>query len=90
MENLYTEADEYGNMTKILKGISNHWTTPDVIEKSDRWVTLNGNLCKLRVTTKGWDLLVDWVDGTQSWIPLHQIKKSNPLKVAEYAISRNI
>ena len=90
MENLYTQADEYGNTTKIFKGISNHRSTPDAIPKSDGWVTLNGNLRKRRVTTKGWDLLVDWVDGTQSWIPLHQIKKSNPLETAEYAISRNI
>ena len=32
MENLYTLADEYGNMSRILKGISNHHVPSDVIE----------------------------------------------------------
>ena len=39
----------------------------------------------MRITTKGWKLLVEWDDGTSSWIPLKDINDSNPLEVAEYA-----
>ena len=40
------------------------------------------------ITTKGWDMLVRWKDGSQSWIPLKDVKESNPLETADYAISR--
>ena len=42
------------------------------------------------ITTKGWDLKILWNDGTESWIPLELAKDSNPIEVAEYAISRNL
>ena len=90
MENLYAQTDEYGNMGKILRGISNHRVSPDAVKKEHGWVTINNGPRKRRVTTKGWDILVDWVDGTQSWIPMSKIKQSNPLELAEYAISRDI
>ena len=37
-----------------------------------------------------WDLLVKYKDNSTQWIPLKILKNSNPLEVAEYAVSRNI
>ena len=34
--------------------------------------------------------MVEWVDGTRSWIPLHELKEANPVELAEYSVSRNI
>ena len=90
MENLYSQTDEYGQMGRVLRGISDHRKHENAVPKSQGWVTLSGNIKKRRVTTKGWDLLVDWIDGSQSWIPLSKLKQSNPVEVAEYAILRNI
>ena len=42
------------------------------------------------ITTKGWDLLVSWKDGSRSWLPMKDLKESHPIDVAEYAISRKI
>ena len=42
------------------------------------------------VTTKGWMLQVDWMDGTNAWIPLSVLKESNPLETAQYAKSRGL
>jgi hypothetical protein len=36
-------------------------------------------------TTAGWDLEVEWKDGSTSWLPLKTLKESNPIQVAEYA-----
>jgi hypothetical protein len=33
-------------------------------------------------------LLVQWTDGTTSWHPLADLKSSNPVEVAEYAVSQ--
>ena len=32
-------------------------------------------------TTKGWQLLVFWKDGTESWIDLKDLKDGNPMEV---------
>ena len=36
-------------------------------------------------TTKGWELCVQWADGTINWSPLKELKDSNPIEAAEYA-----
>ncbi len=42
------------------------------------------------MTTKGWKLLVRWADGTETWIPLKDLKASNPIETAEFAKARGI
>jgi hypothetical protein len=46
----------------------------------------NGRKVRKR-TTKGWELLVKWKDGTTTWIPLKDLKETNPVELAEYAIA---
>ena len=41
-------------------------------------------------TTKGWQLLVEWKDGTSDWLPLADLKESYPVAVAEYAVNNKI
>ena len=43
-----------------------------------------------KVITRGWKLLVKWRDGKTSWIDLKDLKESNPIKVAEYAVANCI
>jgi hypothetical protein len=33
---------------------------------------------RMRKTTCGWQLLVQWHDGAKQWIPLSVLKESNP------------
>ena len=42
------------------------------------------------MTTKGWYFLVQWCDGQESWVPLKELKESNPVELAEYAHSRGL
>ena len=42
------------------------------------------------MTTKGWDLCVLWKDGSTSWVPLKDLKESNPIEVAEFAVAHKI
>jgi hypothetical protein len=44
----------------------------------------------LHRTTQGWHLLVHWHDGTTSWEPLQNLKESNPVEIAEYAIANKL
>ena len=42
------------------------------------------------ITTKGWSIQVRWKDGSTSWHPLSLIKSSNPIELAEYAVSNKL
>ena len=44
-------------------------------------------LCR---TTQGWKLKVLWKNQLESWIPLKDLKESNPVEVTEFAKARGI
>ena len=44
----------------------------------------------LRHTTKGWQLLVKWKDGSTNWIALKDLKQSYPAEITEYAIDNKL
>ena len=50
---------------------------------------INGRI-KPIITTKGWELLIQWTDGSTSWLPLSIVKESYPVQVAEFAFARDI
>jgi hypothetical protein len=45
---------------------------------------------KVRETTKGWNLCVEWKDGTTFWENLVDLKGFNPIEVAEYDATKNL
>jgi hypothetical protein len=45
---------------------------------------------KVRKTTKGLHLCVEWKDGTTIWERLADLKERNPVEVAEYAVAKNL
>ena len=40
--------------------------------------------------TRRWDLLVEWKEGSSSWIPLKDLKASNLVELAEYAAGNRL
>jgi hypothetical protein len=60
------------------------------IPKSEKWVVTARGQRRLRKSTVGWKLLVQWRDGSETWIPLKDMKESHPLETAEFAKARGI
>jgi hypothetical protein len=79
-ESLYSQVDQEGNSFAILSGLVDH-------RKDGTAVTLDNakipGTNKLRRTTKGWQLLAEWRDGSLDWLPY-------PVQVAEYAVNSKI
>jgi hypothetical protein len=38
----------------------------------------------------GWEVCIEWKDGSTNWIPLKDAKDSYPFRLDEYAIARNL
>ena len=88
-ESIYSNVDEEGAPYMLVDGIIGHRSNNDAISPEEGYVNVN-NSRKRVITTKGWDILIEWKDGTTSWLPMKDIKASHPLELAEYAISRQI
>jgi hypothetical protein len=84
-ENILAQVDEDGHRQLLLDEIVEHRTLPDAIPKDKGLLTLpSGAQRKIR-TTRGWELFVQWKDGSSNWIPLKDLKESYPVELAEYA-----
>jgi len=89
-EHLLSQFDEEGNQYHIFKEIVDHRKNPKkAVDKADQYFT-KGNRKYKKKTTVGWDLQVEWKDGTTSWLPLKTLKETNPVQVAEYAKGNRI
>jgi hypothetical protein len=88
-EAILSQADEDGNNYGILEEIVEHRRRDCAVPMSEGY-TLVGTNRKPVITTKGWDLKVRWSDGSYDWLPMSQLKQSNPLQVAEYAVAHKI
>ena len=54
------------------------------------WATLSSGAKKRVITKKDWEVLVDFKDGSSAWLSLSFVIETNPVELAEYAMSRDI
>jgi Reverse transcriptase (RNA-dependent DNA polymerase) len=86
-EAMYSQVDEQGHHHLLIKEISDHRKDGSAVATDDGYYP--GTQQK-RWTTKGWFLLVEWKDGGSNWVPLKDLKESNPIEVAEYAVANKL
>ena len=89
-QNMYMQVDSEGRSTLLLKSILDYSMDSTAVPMSDKYVTTKSGQKRLRQTTAGWKLLVQWRDGSEQWVPLKLLKESNPIEVAEFAVARDI
>jgi hypothetical protein len=88
-ENMWDQCDIDGNQYQLLDAIIDHKLDGHAVKHADGFVTVNGRK-HMKKTTKGWQLYIQWKDGTTSWERLADLKESDPIEAAEYAIARGI
>jgi Reverse transcriptase (RNA-dependent DNA polymerase) len=76
-ENLYQQVDPETQEHAMFKGIIDHRRKGEDTGGAG-------------ISTKGWEMCVEWTDGTTTWLPLKDLRDSNPIETAEYALSRDI
>jgi hypothetical protein len=89
-QNLFAQVDEEGNRHVLFDEIIDHRTDGSEVKQQDAFiVNKKGN--KRRVeTTKGWELLIRWKDGSTTWVALKDLKEAYPVQVSEYAVLSRI
>jgi hypothetical protein len=88
-ENLWSQCNEEGREFLIFKEILDHHTNGHALPIADGFTTRNGRQFPKK-TTAGWELMVEFADGNAQWLPLKEVKESNPVELAEYVLSNKI
>jgi hypothetical protein len=88
--NIYMESDLDGFSGFSLYHIIDHKRSGDAITMENKYFTTRSGAKRMRQTTVGWKLLVQWNKGSRQWIDLKVLKESNPVHIAEYATARGI
>jgi hypothetical protein len=75
---------------QILHEIVEHQKDALAIPIENRYVTSWSGNQHPKKSIQGWKLLVEWKDGSVSWVTLNNLKASNLVQLAKYAIANNI
>jgi hypothetical protein len=76
-------VDPEGQHHVLFKGIVNRRYADH--QRDTTYIKEAGNH-QPRARTLGWDICLQWDDGTPSWLPLTDLRESNPVEVSGYAV----
>jgi hypothetical protein len=89
-ENLIAQVDDEGCCQMMLLDIVHHRVTSDAIPKSQGTYFNSYGVKRRKATTRGWEVLVEWRDGSSDWGSIKALKHSYPVELASYATDRKI
>ena len=82
-EHLYSQVDSEGNQYRLFNGLIGHRKRSSAVDKIDGYRHSKGTKIRKKTTT-GWDIEVEWKDGSTSWLPLKEVKETNSVDLAQY------
>ena len=72
-----------------MREISDHRKSKEELEKKDDFYRHGKDGPNIpRKTTMGWEFLVHWKNGSSKWVKLKDLKQSNPVRLAKYAVAK--
>ena len=87
---MIARVDDEGHAHLMLQEIDDHRVLDNAIPKGKGTFITHQGVTRKKRTTRGWDLLVRWKDGSSNWVNLKDMKESYPVDTMEYAIKHNI
>ena len=88
--NMYSQVDPDGHRTQLVEDIVDYKKDHTAVSMADKYLITKSGQRRMRKSTVGWKLLVQFKNGTEEWIPLKVMKESNPVEVAEFSVARGI
>ena len=89
-ENMFANVDEEGHRHLLLDSIIDFRKTKNAIRKEDAFITSSSGTKRRKETTRGWEILIQWKDGSTTWSKLKDVKDSYPVELAEFAVQNGI
>jgi hypothetical protein len=90
-KNMLTQIDSDGYSLTMTEGITDYRKDKAMaVPMNDKYLVTASGQKRPRKTAVGWKLLVKWVDGGESWIPLKDMKESHPIETAKFAKAQSL
>ena len=89
-QNIYESSDDDGYRYQLMEEIIGHRKSKDAVSKEEGYITGKNGQKKKRITSKGWEIQVQWKDRCRTWVPMIDIKESYPVELAEYTTVKQI
>ena len=89
-ENLLSQVDEEGHLQMMLEEITDHRCDGTEIKSTEGYYTSKGGHQTKKRTTRGWQVYLQWKDGSGDWVAIKDVKDSYPIELSEYAIAASI
>ncbi len=87
---MFAQVDAEGNRHVLLDQIIDHRTDGTNIKLADSIITSSNGGQRRIETTKEWEILVQWKDGSSTWEALKDMKECYPVQLFEYALESRI
>jgi hypothetical protein len=90
-ENMFAQVDQDGHRLILFDEIIGHRVDGSQVQEGNDDIITNSLGVKRQVqTTKGWEINIQWRDGSTTWNTLKDIKDSYPVQMAEYATDNGL
>ena len=86
-ENIFAQVDDEGHQFQIIDKITDHRKDNSAVPISDGMIRNANGMAKPKKSTRGWELLMQFKDGSIDWVKLKDLKALNLIKLAEYAVA---
>jgi hypothetical protein len=90
-ENMLSPEDNECHSALLMRSIFDYKKDDaTAVPMKDKYLVTRSGQKRLRKTTQSWSFLVNWKDGTESWVKLAELKDSYPVELADLAKARGI
>ena len=83
-DNIMSQVDEEGHRQLLLRDIVDHRINDEALKHKDSFYIV-GDTKRRKKITIGWQMCVEWKDGSTDWVELKDLKQSYPVELARYA-----
>jgi hypothetical protein len=73
-QHMFSQIDEEGHQHLLLDDIIDFRRQNTAVNKCDAFVLMNNGVRRRRTTTKGWQLLCQWKDGSTNWLATYRMR----------------
>jgi hypothetical protein len=88
--NMFAQIDDDGNRFVMLDSILDHRTDGSEIKPEDAFIISSNGGKRRKMTTQGWEILLQWKDGSTTWEHMKDVHSEYPVQLADYAQQRDI
>ncbi len=89
-ENVFAQVDEEGNRHASFDEIVDQRTDGSEVKQQDAFIQAGTVTKRCEEATKEWEILVQWKDGSSTWVSLEDMTNSYPVQLAEHVTQKRI